>query len=56
MFRNIIKLSANESALGTSPKAKREINKKINLNFDNCFNNINTQTSLRKKWKINSRK
>ena len=30
-FRNIIKLSANESALGTSPKAKREINKKINL-------------------------
>ena len=30
-FRHIIKLSANESALGTSPKVKREINKKINL-------------------------
>ena len=29
--KNVIKLSANESALGTSPKAKREINKKINL-------------------------
>jgi len=30
-IRNIIKLSANESALGTSPKAKREINRRINL-------------------------
>ena len=30
-FRNIIKLSANESALGTSPKVKREIYKKINF-------------------------
>ena len=30
-FRNIIKLSANESALGTSPKVMKEINKKINL-------------------------
>ena len=30
-FRNIIKLSANESALGTSPKVKKAINKKINL-------------------------
>ena len=30
-FRNIIKLSANESALGTSPKVKSEINKKINF-------------------------
>jgi histidinol-phosphate aminotransferase len=29
--KNIIKLSANESALGASPKAKREINKRINL-------------------------
>ena len=31
--KNIIKLSANESALGTSPKAKKEINKKINLSI-----------------------
>jgi len=30
-LRHVIKLSANESALGTSPKVKREINKKINL-------------------------
>ena len=30
-IKNIIKLSANESALGTSPKAKKEINRKINL-------------------------
>ena len=29
--KKIIKLSANESALGTSPKAKKEINKKINF-------------------------
>ncbi len=30
-FRNIIKLSANESGLGTSPKVKKAINNKINL-------------------------
>ncbi len=30
-FKNIIKLSANESALGASPKVKKEINKKINI-------------------------
>jgi len=30
-IRNTIKLSANESALGTSPKAKKEINRRINL-------------------------
>ena len=30
-IKNIIKLSANESALGASPKAKKEINKKINF-------------------------
>ena len=29
-IKNLIKLSANESALGTSPKAKKEINKKVN--------------------------
>ena len=30
-IKNIIKLSANESALGTSPKVKSEINKKIDI-------------------------
>ena len=30
-LKNIIKLSANESALGVSPKVKKEINKKINI-------------------------
>ena len=30
-FKEIIKLSANESALGVSEKVKKEINKKINL-------------------------
>ena len=28
-IKNIVKLSANESALGVSPKVKKEINKKI---------------------------
>tara|TARA_B100000427_G_scaffold51488_1_gene39437 strand:+ start:68 stop:1144 length:1077 start_codon:yes stop_codon:yes gene_type:complete len=30
-LKNILKLSANESALGVSPKVKKEINKKINI-------------------------
>ena len=30
-IKNIVKLSANESALGVSPKVKREINKKIDI-------------------------
>ena len=30
-IKNIIKLSANESALGTSPRVKKEIIRKINL-------------------------
>ena len=30
-LKNIVKLSANESALGVSPKVKKEINKKINI-------------------------
>jgi len=30
-IRNFVKLSANESALGVSPKVKKEINKKINF-------------------------
>ena len=30
-LKNIVKLSANESALGVSPKVKKDINKKINI-------------------------
>ena len=30
-IRNFVKMSANESALGVSPKVKKEINKKINF-------------------------
>ena len=30
-IKNIVKLSANESALGVSPKVKKEINRKINF-------------------------
>ena len=30
-LKNIVKLSANESALGVSPKVKKEINRKINI-------------------------
>ena len=41
-IKNIVKLSANESALGVSPKVKREINKKINFYKypDNNSNNL----------------
>ena len=46
-IKNIIKLSANESALGTSPKAKKEINKKINLSKypDNKSNDLRLNIS-----------
>ena len=41
-IKNIVKLSANESALRVSPKVKREINKKINFYKypDNNSNNL----------------
>ena len=50
-IKKIIKLSANESALGTSPKVKKEINKKINLSKypDNKSNNLRLYIS--KKFK-----
>jgi len=50
-IKNIIKLSANESALGTSPKVKKEINKKINFSKypDNESNNL--RLSISKKFK-----
>ena len=46
-IKKIIKLSANESALGTSPKAKKEINKKINLSKypDNKSNDLRLNIS-----------
>ena len=41
-IKNIVKLSANESALGTSSKVKKAINKKINFSKypDNKSNNL----------------
>jgi len=46
-IKKIIKLSANESALGTSPKVKKEINKKINLSKypDNKSNDLRLNIS-----------
>ncbi len=46
-IKNIVKLSANESALGTSPKAKKAINKKINLSKypDSKANNLRLKIS-----------
>ena len=46
-LKNIIKLSANESALGVSPKVKKEINKKINISKypDSKFKNLKRSIS-----------
>ena len=46
-FKNIIKMSANESALGTSPKVGKEINKKINFSKypDGKSNNLKLNIS-----------
>ena len=49
-IKNIIKLSANESALGTSPKAKKEINRRINLSKYPDSQSINLRTSISKKF------
>tara|TARA_Y100000590_G_scaffold27221_1_gene30535 strand:+ start:22 stop:1101 length:1080 start_codon:yes stop_codon:yes gene_type:complete len=50
-IKNIIKLSANESALGVSPNVKKEINKKINFYKypDNKSNNL--RLAISKKFK-----
>jgi len=55
-IRNIIKLSANESALGTSPKAKREINKSINFYKYPDSKSKNLRFSISKKFKCNFEK
>ena len=49
-IKNIIKLSANESALGPSPKAKKEINKKINLSRYPDAKSNNLRKSISKKF------
>ena len=50
-IKNIIKLSANESALGTSPKVKKEINKKINFSKYPDNESSNLRLSISKKFK-----
>ena len=55
-LKNVIKLSANESALGVSPKVGKEINKKINFSKypDNKSNNL--RLSISKKFNCEFRK
>jgi histidinol-phosphate aminotransferase len=50
-IKNIIKLSANESALGVSPKVKKEINKKINFSKYPDSKSNNLRLSISKKFK-----
>jgi len=50
-IKNIVKLSANESALGLSPKVKREINKKINFSKYPDNNSNNLRLTISKKFK-----
>ena len=55
-IKNIIKLSANESALGTSPKAKKEINKQINLSKYPDSKSNNLRLNISKKFNCKFRK
>ncbi len=55
-IKNIIKLSANESALGTSPMVKREINKKINLYKYPDPNSKNLRLKISKNFNCNFEK
>ncbi len=55
-FRNIIKLSANESALGTSPKVKREIYKKINFSKYPDSKSKDLRLSISKKFSCDVKK
>ena len=50
-IKNILKLSANESALGTSPKVKKEINKKINFSKYPDSKSNNLRLTISKKFK-----
>jgi len=49
-IKNIVKLSANESALGVSPKVKKEINKKINFSKYPDSKSNNLRLSISKKF------
>ena len=55
-FRNIIKLSANESALGTSPKAKSKIYKKINFSKYPDSKSKDLRLSISKKFSCDFKK
>ena len=55
-IKNIIKLSANESALGTSPKVKSEINKKINFSKYPDSKSKNLRLSISKKFSCDFKK
>ena len=50
-IRNFVKLSANESALGVSPKVKKEINKKINFSKYPDSKSNNLRLTISKKFK-----
>ena len=50
-IKNILKLSANESALGTSPKVKKEINKKINFSKYPDSKSNNLRLTISKKFR-----
>ncbi len=52
-IRNIIKLSANESALGVSPKVKREIYRNINLSRYPDGQSSNLRQIISKKFNCN---
>ena len=49
-FKNIIKMSANESALGVSSKVRKEINKKINFSKYPDGKSNNLKLSISKKF------
>ena len=51
VIKNIVKLSANESALGVSPKVKKEINKKINFSKYPDSKSNNLRLAISKKFK-----
>ncbi len=55
-IKNIIKLSANESALGTSPKVKREINKKVIIYKYPDSDSKNLRLNIAKKFNCNFQK
>jgi histidinol-phosphate aminotransferase len=55
-IKNIVKLSANESALGVSPKVKKEINKKINFSKYPDSKSNNLRLAISKFFKCNFEK